>query len=88
MKSFLEEDIIRKIGYSSAQPGVMANDYIFDEQINLIDQSPIYAFYTFEGELCLLNMDGYDCDFSGYDEFNQELIHLEIMEGRYKRERE
>lgn len=79
----LEKEIIDKIGANKTR------EYSFDSLIDLVDKdgekSRGYNFYTYRSQVCILDDQGMDVDFSNYELRSQKRIHREIMAGNYKK---
>lgn len=78
----LQEEIIKKIGDNKTKDKNFTNDV----KITQNDGTKTYAlgFYTYRGEVCILDGLGMDITFDEYDTKTQNLIHQEIISGNYK----
>lgn len=78
----LEKEIINKIGCPK-------HEYDFYSDLNLVEkdglQTRSFSFYTYRGQLCLLDDQGMDVTFDNYTLKSQELIHKEIINGNYRK---
>jgi len=79
----LEKEIIAKIGANKTR------EYQFNTELNLVEkdglQTRTFSFYTYRGQVCILDDQGMDVNFSEYKLKSQKLIHSEIMAGNYKK---
>lgn len=77
----LEKEIITKIGDNKTK------EYQFDTGISLTDEDGIktigYEFYTYRGQVCILDDQGMDIVFGAYEIRTQKRIHKEIISGNY-----
>ena len=79
----LEKEIIEKIGSNKTK------EYQLKNELNLVQkdglQTKTFSFYTYRGEVCILDNQGMDVNFSEYKLKSQKLIHSEIMSGNYNK---
>ena len=76
----MEAEIITKIGRNKPNSKTF-NDGIF---IDDPKSNEILGFYTYKGEVYILDGLGMDVPFSDYSEKNQTIIHSAIMSNKYK----
>lgn len=79
----LEAEILKKIGDNKT------NEKTFEDGIFTIDTavdegSQLCGFYTYRGEVCILDGLGMDVCFSSYEDKNKAIIHEAIMANKYK----
>jgi hypothetical protein len=79
----LEKEIINKIGNNKTK------EYHFDNELDLVDKdgekTKAYSFYTYRGQVCILDDQGMDVTFDNYQLKSQNLIHSEIIAGNYQK---
>lgn len=76
----MESEILKKIGDNKTNEKSFTESVIIDEpEINRV-----CGFYTYRGDVCILDSLGMDSVFSSYSEKNQLIIHTAIMANKYK----
>lgn len=75
----MEQDILEKIGNNKTNEKTFDNGVFIDEP----SRNELLGFYTYKGEVCILDGLGMDVTFSSYSEKNQTVIHSAIMSGKY-----
>ena len=80
----LEIEIIEKIGDNRH------DEKTFPTEIQMVCKDDgeirmVYAFYTYKGDVCLLDSYGYDVIFTCYDERSRKRLHKAIMNNEYKK---
>jgi len=76
----MESDIIAKIGRNNTNEKSFIGNIFIDEP----SYNQIIGFYTYRGEVCILDGLGMDVTFSTYSEKNQNIIHEVIMSNKYE----
>lgn len=76
----MESDIIAKIGRNKTNEKSFIGNIFIDEP----SYNQIIGFYTYRGEVCILDGLGMDVTFSNYSEKNQTIIHVAIMSNKYE----
>ena len=77
----LEKEIISKVGNNKTREYQLKNELDLVEKDGL--QTKTFSFYTYRGQVCILDNQGMDVNFSEYKLKSQKLIHKEIMAGNY-----
>ena len=77
--STLEQEIINKVGNNKTKEKTFNNNIFVDEPT----RNQILGFYTYRGEVFILDGLGMDVDFSSYNEKNKTIIYQEIMKTNY-----
>ena len=72
-------DIIKKVGRNSTGSGKVAKPDINFPEVLLSDGSKSNSFYTYKGDVCILNDEGLDITFDEYDKNDQILLYKSIM---------
>ena len=49
------------------------------------EKTKAYSFYTYRGQVCILDDQGMDVTFDNYQLKSQKLIHSEIIAGNYQK---
>jgi hypothetical protein len=73
----LEQEIINKIGKNKT------TEKHFNDGVK-ISSGELLGFYTYKGEVCILDCFGMDVNFSSYDAKDQKIIHEAIMNNKWK----
>jgi hypothetical protein len=76
----MESDIIQKIGNNKTKEKSFNEGIFIDEPT----RNQMCGFYTWRGEVCILDGLGMDVTFSSYSEKNQIIIHSSIMSNKYE----
>lgn len=78
----LEKEIISKVVNNK-------REYQFNTELNLVEKDGLktktFSFYTYRGQVCILDDQGMDVTFDNYQLKSQKLIHKEIMAGNYQK---
>ena len=75
----MKEDILKKFGTNSTGTGEYANDDIQFPEVELSDGSKSWSFYTYNGDVAILDDQGMDNDFDDYSIEDQTLLYNSIM---------
>lgn len=75
----MEQDILEKIGRNKTNEKSFNNGVFIDDP----SRNELLGFYTYKGEVCILDGLGMDVTFSSYSEKNQTVIHDAIMSNKY-----
>lgn len=75
----MKEDILKKFGTNSTGTGEYANDDLVFPQVKLSDGSKSWSFYTYKGDICILDDRGMDNDFDDYSIEDQTLLYNVMM---------
>lgn len=73
------EQIVQKVGKNSTGTGKVANPDIEFDEVTLSDGSSTFSFYTYGGEVFILDNEGSDMSFEDYSDEDQTLIYNSIM---------
>ena len=73
------KDIVSKVGSNSTGSGKTANEDIEFPEVTLSDGSKSFSFYTYKGDVCILDDQGMDVDFTEYSIEDQNLLYNSIM---------
>ena len=82
MANLLEEEIVNKIGMNET----LEKDFSDELEVVEKDKEISYAlsFYTYEGNVYILDSNGTDIPFDDYEEESQKLIYNTIMLDNYE----
>lgn len=82
MANLLEEEIVNKIGMNET----LEKDFSDELEVVENDKEISYAlaFYTYEGNVYILDSNGKDIPFDDYEEESQKLIYNTIMLDDYE----
>ena len=76
----LQKEIVNKITMPK-------HEYQFNTELDLVEKDGLktktFSFYTYRGQVCILDDQGMDVTFDNYQLKSQKLIHSEIMTGNY-----
>ena len=75
----MKEDILKKFGTNSTGTGEYTNDDIKFTDVELSDGSKSWSFYTYNGDIAILDDQGMDNDFDDYSIEDQTLLYNSIM---------
>lgn len=75
----MKKQILDKVGHNTTGSGKFANDDIEFSEVTLSDGSKTSSFYTYKGQICILDDQGMDVDFDDYSLNDQKLIYNAIM---------
>jgi len=77
----LQEEIVKKVGANSTGTGQIVEDNLeFKHSLTFSDGTTSSSYYTCEGTVVISDDDGFDIDFEGYSEEDQQLIYNAIMD--------
>jgi len=76
----MEAEILSKIGNNKTNEKTFNDGIFIDEPTH----NEILGFYTYRGEVCILDGLGMDVTFSSYSEKNQNIIHTAIIANKYE----
>jgi hypothetical protein len=74
-----KEDILKKVGINSTGDGEFTNDDLEFDEVTLSDGTKTCSFYTYQGEICILDDQGQDNDYEDYSEEDKVIIYNAIM---------
>ena len=73
----MEQKIIQKIGDNKTTEKTFNDGFFVEKTIQLL------GFYTYKGEVCILDSTGMDVNFSEYSEKDQKVIYNAIMNNHW-----
>lgn len=73
------QDIITKFGPNTTGTGKVANEDINFQEVKLSDGSKSWSFYTYKGDICILDDQGMDVDFINYTIEDQKNLYNSII---------
>ena len=73
----LEEEITAKIGKNKT------NEKVFTQEIRDENDNMLLSFYTYRGEVCVIDEEMMDVNFNTYSEETKKIIHEQIMNEKY-----